>query len=129
MSSPAQKAVVSLFAAWGFLIISQAVYEGMISVLHVSMALLFGFLVNGGSKWGRRSCILYNSVMIIIKGFQLRQLAGGQAMGHPAVIIALVTIILFLLSTYYLVILETSQPVQTENNIQDMIIPRDQRDN
>lgn len=112
MSATARKAVVSLVAAWGFLIVSQAVYEGLISVVHVSMALLFGFLVYGGSKWGRRSCILYNSVMIVTGGLKAWQLAGDHSMRHPGLMISLITMMLFSLSTYYLVMSEIKRPTQ-----------------
>ncbi len=113
MSTTARKTVASLFAAWGFLIVSGAVYEGMISVLHVSTALLLGFPVYGGSRWGQRSGILCNSVMIVTGGHKLWELAGDHSIRHPAVIIPLITMILFLLSTYYLVISEIRCPAPT----------------
>jgi len=61
-------AIVSVLSAWGFYVVSHALYDGTLSLFQVTMGMLCCVLVYSLKPWGRMACALY---LILFAGAQL----------------------------------------------------------
>lgn len=61
-------AVGSVFCAWGFYVVSHALYHGALSLFQVTMGMLCCVLVFSLKKWARVACALY---LVLFVGAQL----------------------------------------------------------
>ena len=69
-------AVGSVFCAWGFYVVSHALYHGALSLFQVTMGMLCCVLAYSLKPWGRVACALY---LVLFVGAQLFALHGHLA--------------------------------------------------
>ncbi len=100
-------AIVSLFGGWAFFIIARAAFYGQIPFVQVTLGLFCCVLVYSIRNWGRIVCIVYNLLLIAASLQNLYYLNEKGFLFSVPSLIAVVTIGIFAVSTYYLLTRET----------------------
>ena len=103
-----KKGILLLFSSWAFFILSQAVLYGTVSLLHITFGMLCCVMVYAIHGWGRIVCIIYNIILIAAGLYTLHDRAGSEMLYSLPSAANLVQVILFSLTTYYLLNHETS---------------------
>ena len=102
-------AIVSVFSAWGFYIVSHAFYYGALSLFQVTMGMLCCVLAYSLKKWGRVACVLYLILFIGAQLFALYDHLTGSPASMSHLAIQAVNLILFSSATLLLLHRDTAR--------------------
>jgi hypothetical protein len=95
-------AIILLFGSWSFFIISTASFYGQIPFMQATFGIFCCVIVYSIRNWGRIVCIVYNILVIVASFHNLYNFNNEGFLFSVPVLMAVVNIALFSITTYYL---------------------------
>jgi len=103
-----RQGIMALIGAWVFLILSQAMFYGTVSLIQMTIGSFCCVLVYALRNWGRIISIVYNLVLIGNSGYAMYNYSQHQVTEPLPYGIQIVNILLFAAATYLLLHKETN---------------------